>query len=199
MLWGVSALKCSIFQKKLIFPDFQSIEPVFRSIEIVIKIFYLSLPDSIDVQSILDQSQLKNFQFLCFWPKFFHASFVFRIHMHCIFSYIHLAVLQSYLSLFSHIPCIHFAKLGTQLDLKIDWLIFESSVHFSICYFLCVNYWNIFWDMMNNQCANIFSTHATVYGSHSVKFAFIKRENIFLQVNSHFFSLVCIFLFIPTS
>ena len=37
-------------------------------------------------------------------------------------------------------------------------------------------------DMMDNQCANIFSTHAFVYGSHSVKFAFIERENIFLHV-----------------
>ena len=43
---------------------------------------------------------------------------------------------------------------------------------------------NIFFlkDMMNNQCANIFSTHATIYGSHNVKFAFIERENIFLYV-----------------
>ena len=37
-------------------------------------------------------------------------------------------------------------------------------------------------DMMDNQCANIFSTHAIVYRSHSVKFAFIERENIFLYV-----------------
>ena len=63
---------------------------------------------------------------LCFskiW--FFHASFMFRIHMYCIdFFCIHRAVLQSYLSLFSHITCIHFAKLGTKLDLKIDWLSF---------------------------------------------------------------------------
>ena len=35
---------------------------------------------------------------------------------------------------------------------------------------------------MDNQCANIFSTHATVYGSYSVMFAFIERENIFLHV-----------------
>ena len=56
---------------------------------------------------------------------FFHASFMFRIHMHCIVFCIHLVVLQSYLSLFSHITCIHFATLGTQLDQKIDWLIFE--------------------------------------------------------------------------
>ena len=40
---------------------------------------------------------------------------------------------------------------------------------------------------MDNQCANIFSTYATVYGSQSVKFAYIERENIFLQVNPHFF------------
>ena len=37
-------------------------------------------------------------------------------------------------------------------------------------------------DMMYNQCANIFSTHAIVYGSQSVKFAFIERETIFLHV-----------------
>ena len=37
-------------------------------------------------------------------------------------------------------------------------------------------------DMMDNQCANIFSTDATVYRSHSVMFAFIERENIFLYV-----------------
>ena len=43
---------------------------------------------------------------------------------------------------------------------------------------------NIFFlkDMMDNQCANIFSTHATVYGSHCVMFAFIERDNIFLHV-----------------
>ena len=37
-------------------------------------------------------------------------------------------------------------------------------------------------DMMDNQCANILSTHATVYKSHSVMFAFIEGENIFLYV-----------------
>ena len=35
---------------------------------------------------------------------------------------------------------------------------------------------------MDNQCANIFFTHATVYKSLSVKFAFIKIYNIFLHV-----------------
>ena len=50
-------------------------------------------------------------------------------------------------------------------------------------------------DIMDNQYANIFSTHATVYGSHSVKFAFIERENIFLYVYpqlNFFLSLVCV-------
>ena len=54
-------------------------------------------------------------------------------------------------------------------------------------------------DMMDNQCANIFSTHATVYGSHSVKFAFIERKNIFLHVYpqlSFFFQFgLCVFTF----
>ena len=35
---------------------------------------------------------------------------------------------------------------------------------------------------MDNQCVIIFSTHATVYGSHSVMYAFIERENIFLHM-----------------
>ena len=92
--------KIALFFKNLFFPDFWSIESVSRPIEIAIKILV--------------------------WPNFFfHASFMFRIHMHCIVFCIHLAILQSYLSLFSHIACIHFATLGTQLDQKIVWLIFE--------------------------------------------------------------------------
>ena len=57
---------------------------------------------------------------------------------------------------------------------------------------------NVFFlrDMMDNQCANIFSTHVTVYGSRSVKFAYIERENIFLQVNPHFFQYgLCLFIY----
>ena len=51
--------------------------------------------------------------------------------------------------------------------------------------------------MMDNQCTNIFSTHATIYGSHSVKFAFIKRENIFFVciLNSVFKFVLCFFYF----
>ena len=83
---------------------------------------------SYSCNSFMKYCVLRSFciKLLCFskiW--FFHASFMFRIHMYCIdFFCIHRAVLQSYLSLFSHITCIHFTKLGTKLDLKIDWLSF---------------------------------------------------------------------------
>ena len=73
---------------------------------------------------MFDRSQLKNLSFLCFWPNFFfYASFVFRIHMHCI---VFVSILQfcSHISHCFHTTCIHFAILGTQLDQKIDWLIF---------------------------------------------------------------------------
>ena len=56
-------------------------------------------------------------------------------------------------------------------------------------------------DMMDNQCANIFCTHATVYGSHSVEFAFVERDNSFLymypQLNFVFKFGLCVFIF-PT-
>ena len=118
--------------------------------------------------------------------------FLFFLHHLCLgltciafffFFCIHLVVLQSYLLLFSQITCIHFAKLGTQLDLKIDWLIFESFVYSSICYFYVRTIENYFLTRYNGySSATIFSTYATVYGSHSVKFAFIERENICVHV-----------------
>ena len=41
--------------------------------------------------------------------------------------------------------------------------------------------------MMDNQCANIFSTHATVYGSHSAMFVFYwKREYFELSWTHNF-------------
>ena len=70
VFWRISALKCFVFQKS----DFSrlSIDRTCFSINRNCdKNFGLSLPDSIDVRSILDWSQLKNFQFLCFWPNFF--------------------------------------------------------------------------------------------------------------------------------
>ena len=49
--------KNAVFFKKLIFPEFRPIEPVFRSIEIAIKICYESLFVSIGAQLVLDQSK----------------------------------------------------------------------------------------------------------------------------------------------
>ena len=55
---------------------------------------------------------------------------------------------------------------------------------------------------MDNQCANIFSTNVTVYGSHNDKFAFIERQNIFLHVYpqlSFFFKTWFVSFFSPPS
>ena len=70
----------------------------------------------------------KILSYYVFSQNFFLASFVFRIYMHCI---VFVPILQfcSHIShFFSHIICIHFATLGTQLDQKIDWLIFELCI-----------------------------------------------------------------------
>ena len=52
--------KIALFFKNLFFPEFQSIEPIFLSIKISIKIFGQPLFVSIDARLILDQS--KHFQ-----------------------------------------------------------------------------------------------------------------------------------------
>ena len=88
------------FFKKFKFPEFRSIECDFQPIENPLIINHDFLPNSIGIWSMLDRSKLKHFQFLSIWPNFFHASFMFRIHMHCIVFCIHLAILQSYLSFF---------------------------------------------------------------------------------------------------
>ena len=52
--------------------------------------------------------------------------------------------------------------------------------------------------MMDNQCAIIFSTHATVYGSHSVMFAFIEERIFFFMciLNFIFFKFgLCVFIY----
>ena len=62
----------------------------------------------------------KIFSFYVFDQNFFfHASFVFMIHMDCIVFVSILQFLQSYLSLFSHITCIHFATMGINLIKKL--------------------------------------------------------------------------------
>ena len=59
--------KLALFFKKLIFPDFRSIEAVTRPIEIALKfLVWICL-----TRLVLDWSKLENFQFLDFWPNFF--------------------------------------------------------------------------------------------------------------------------------
>ena len=73
---------------------------------------------------LTDRNCNKNFQFLSIWPNFF-------LHHLCLgFTCIALIFLypSCNFAVISHITCIHFAKLGTQLDLKIDWLIFEIGI-----------------------------------------------------------------------
>ena len=60
MLWGVSTQNCFVFSRIFFFPEFRSIKPIFRSIEIAIKNFGHPLSVSIDAWLILDQS--KHFQ-----------------------------------------------------------------------------------------------------------------------------------------
>ena len=81
-----------------------------------------------------------------------------------------------------------------------NWLINFWAMYFLVYTFFYV--WtveNIFLKRYDNQCTNIFSTHATVYGSHSAMFAFYwKREYFFLHVYPQlFFGLICVFLFFP--
>ena len=123
------------FFQKFKFPEFLLIECVFDRLKIPWFLFI----DLCLTQLVFDRCSIDRnwniFSFYVFDQTFFHASFMFRIHLHCIVFCIHLVVLQSYLSLFSHIICIHFTKLGTQLDLKIDWLIFEFYTVYAI--FMC--------------------------------------------------------------
>ena len=129
--------KIALFFKNLFFLDFRSIELVFQSIKIVIKIFGLSLLDSIDVRSILDWSQLKNFQFLCFWPKFF------SMHHLCLgFTCIALFLYPSYsfvvisLSVFTH--NMHtLCYIGYSTWSK-NWLINFWAMYFLVyAFFMC--------------------------------------------------------------
>ena len=53
-------------------------------------------------------------------------------------------------------------------------------------------------DMIDNQCANIFSTHATIYGSYSAMFAFYWKREYFFHVYHQlsFFKLgLCLFIY----
>ena len=129
---------------------------------------------------MLDRSKQKNFQFLSIWlVYFFFQNLCLWFTCIALFS---VSILQSYLSLFSHIPCIYFAKLGTQFDLKIDWLIFESFVNFSICYFLCENCKKYFsyeiWWIINVQ---IFSLLMQLFMGHIMSCLHLLKERIFFS------------------
>ena len=121
--------------------------------------------------------------------------------MHCIVFCIHLAILQSYLSLFSHIPCLHFAKLGTQLDFKIDWLIFESLYILVYAIFYVWTAEILFLrDMMDNN-VQIFSILMQLFMGHIVSSLHLLKERIFLFMcilNIDFKFGLCVFIF-PTS
>ena len=118
-----------------------------------------------------------------------------------LFFCIHLAVLQSYLSLFSHITCIHFTKLGTQLDLKIDWLIFEFCT-FSICYFYVWIEENIFfeiwWIIMYKYSLLDLSSKDHLFMSHIVSSLHLLKERIFFFMcilNLVFKFGLCLFIY----
>ena len=69
--------KISSFFKKFSFPKFRLIESDFRSIE-NFQIFQVRpLPNSVGIRSMLDQSKLKNFQFLSIWPIYFFSCIIY--------------------------------------------------------------------------------------------------------------------------
>ena len=81
------------------------------------------------------------------------------------------------------------------------WVINFWAMYFLIYVFFMCELQKIFFlrDMMDNQCANIFSTYAIVYGSYSAMFAFYwKREYFFFMciLNLVFFKKLGLCLFI---
>ena len=168
-------IKMLCFFKKLIFPNFQSIEPVSWSIEIAIKILV--------------------------WPAFFMHHFYLGFTCIALFLYPSCSFIVISLIVFTqnmHALCY----IGYSTWSK-NCLINFWAIYFLVYAFFMCELQKIFFlrDMMDNQYANIFSTHATVYGSHSAMFAFYwKREYFFFMyiLNLIFLSLVCVFLYIPT-
>ena len=163
MLWGVSVLKSSVFQKT-------------------------------DFSRFLINRTRCSIDWNC--DKNFDLSKIFFMHHLCLgFTCIALFLYPSYsfavisLNVFTH--NMHtLCYIGYSTWSK-NWLINFWVLYFLVYVFFYV--WtvkNIFLKRYDNQCANIFSTYATVYGSHSIKFAFIKRENIFLHVYPQIINLI---------
>ena len=91
-------IKMLCFSKIWFFQTFNRTNLFFDQSKLRLKFFGLTLPDSIDVRSI----KTKKFSISIFLNNFFfHASFVFKIHIHCI-------VFVSILQFCSHIShCFH--------------------------------------------------------------------------------------------
>ena len=132
-----------MFFKNLIFQEFRSIELIFRSIKIAIKIFGLSLPNSIDVWLILDWLQLKNFQFLCFWPKLFFMQHL-CLGFTCIALFLYPSCSFAIISLINFTHNMHtLCYIGYSTWSK-NWLINLTYVLSSICFFYVWAVENIF-------------------------------------------------------
>ena len=142
LVFGRFALNSSAFEKLLIlylcisFMKYYAMRSFYIKLLYFSKIWFFQIFDRLNL--FLDQSKLRLnfFVWICLsrlvvdrcstdwkWKIFsflvFDRIFFFMHHLCLGFTCIalifciHLAVLQSYLSLFSHITCIHFVKLGT--------------------------------------------------------------------------------------
>ena len=131
-------IKMLCFSKIWFFQTFDRLnELVFRSIEIAIKIFGLSLPDSIDIRSILDWLQLKNFQFLCFWPKIFFMHHL-CLGFTCIALFLYPSCSFAVISLIVFTHNMHtLCYIGYSTWLK-NWLINFWAMYFLVyVFFMC--------------------------------------------------------------
>ena len=108
----------------------------------------------------IETSKILDFRFLT--DQSFHVSIVIGFICIALFSLSILHFCNHISHSVSHTTRIHFTKLSSQLDLKIDWFIFEVSrfqymMFFLMCKLLKIG--NIFLrEMVDNKCANIFST-----------------------------------------
>ena len=154
---------------------------------------------SIDAQSI----EIEKFSILSIWPIYssmHHLCLGFTrialfLYPSCNFAIISLIVFTHNM----HTLCYIRYPTWTKNWLINFWVMYFLVYAFFMCELLKIYFLR---DMMDNQCANIFSTHATVYGSHSAMFAFYwKREYFFFMciLNLVFFiNLVCVFFLILT-
>ena len=154
-----------LFFKKKIFPKFWSIEHVFRSIEIVIKIFGQPLFVSIDSRLILDQS--KHFQSI--EPNFRSIENCIESFLKSWFSHVQLTIQKVFkhtqtLSLSLSIRSVKapinffvvflqffrkvFSSKASKIVLPFLLHLFSSFIHFSCIFwgnFEPINFWGLWW------------------------------------------------------